>query len=123
GDATHARATAKRRSAQAAAGRSAKKVSNDLDRLIHERTRLAMVSALAANESLSFNDLKGLLGASDGNLSAHARKLEDAGYIACAKSFEGRLPKTDYQLTESGKQALNQYITHMEALIRAVKKS
>src|SRR5690606_29198796 len=109
--------------AQAAAGRSAKKVSNDLDRLIHERTRLAMVSALAANESLSFNDLKGLLGASDGTLSAHARKLEDAGYIACAKSFEGRVPKTDYQLTESGKQALNQYITHMEALIKVVKKS
>lgn len=117
------KASTKRRSLQTELGRSAKKVSNDLDRLIHERTRLAMISALAANESLSFNDFKVLLGASDGNLSAHARKLEDVGYITCNKSFEGRVPRTDYQLTETGRQALDRYIAHMEALIKVVKKS
>jgi len=114
---------AKRSAVQAEVGRSAKKVSHDLDRLIHERTRLAMVSALAASDSLSFNEIKALLGASDGNLSAHARKLEDGGYIACNKSFDGRMPRTDYQLTSAGRQALDRYIAHMEALIKVVKST
>ncbi len=100
---------------------SAKDVGNNLDRLIHERTRLALVSALAANPVLSFNDLKSLLQMSDGNLSAHARKLEDAGYIACSKGYDGRLPRTEYRLTESGRDALQKYIAHMEALILAMK--
>jgi DNA-binding MarR family transcriptional regulator len=94
----------------------------DLDRLIHERIRLGMVSALAANSSLTFNDLKKLLGTTDGNLSVHARKLEEAGYIACSKSFEGRMPRTEYALTESGRKALEKYLNHMEALIQAMKK-
>ena len=93
-----------------------------LDRLIHERTRLALVSALAANSLLTFNDLKSLLDISDGNLSAHARKLEDAGYIDCSKGFDGRMPRTEYRLTGAGRAALQKYIAHMEALIGAVKK-
>ncbi len=93
-----------------------------LDRLIHERMRLGIVSALAANESLTFNDLKKLLKTTDGNLSVHARKLEDAGYIACAKFFDGRLPKTEYRLTAEGRRALERYLDHMEALIRAMRE-
>jgi DNA-binding MarR family transcriptional regulator len=93
----------------------------DLDRLIHERIRLGIISALAANTSLSFNDLKRLLKTTDGNLSVHARKLEDAGYIACSKSFEGRMPKTEYALTASGRRALEKYLNHMEALIQAMR--
>ncbi|HOL71642.1 MAG TPA: transcriptional regulator [Bryobacteraceae bacterium] len=93
-----------------------------LDRLIHERMRLGIVSALAANESLTFNDLKKLLKTSDGNVSVHARKLEEAGYVTCSKSFEGRLPKTEYRLTEAGRQALKRYLDHMEALIRAMRE-
>ena len=93
----------------------------DLDRLIHERIRLGIISALAANSSLSFNDLKRLLKTTDGNLSVHARKLEDAGYIACTKSFEGRMPKTEYALTASGRKALEKYLNHMEALIHAMR--
>ena len=93
----------------------------DLDRLIHERMRLGIVSALAVNDSLSFNDLKKLLQTTDGNLSVHARKLEEAGYITCSKYFEGRLPKTDYRLTSVGRRALERYLAHMEALIEAVK--
>ncbi len=93
----------------------------DLDRLIHERIRLGIISALAANSSLSFNDLKRLLKTTDGNLSVHARKLEDAGYIACAKSFEGRMPKTEYTLTAAGRKALEKYLNHMEALIHAMR--
>jgi DNA-binding MarR family transcriptional regulator len=93
----------------------------DLDRLIHERVRLGIVSALAANESLSFNDLKRLLQTTDGNVSVHARKLEDAGYIECTKSFQGRMPKTEYALTTSGRKALEKYLNHMEALIQAMK--
>ena len=93
-----------------------------LDRLIHERTRLAMVSALAVNASLTFNELKELLAATDGNLSVHARKLEDAGYVACTKSFAGRLPKTEYRLTAAGRRALEKYLDHMEALIRATRE-
>lgn len=91
-----------------------------LDRLIHERVRLAIVSALAVHESLSFNELKALLDASDGNVSVHARKLEDAGYIVCTKGFEGRVPRTEYRLAAEGRRALEQYLSHMEALIKRV---
>lgn len=96
--------------------------STEFDRLIHERLRLGIVSALAVNDSLSFGDLKGLLKTSDGNLSVHARKLEDAGYIACTKFFEGRLPKTEYRLTPAGREALERYLDHMEALIRIARQ-
>ena len=91
------------------------------DRLIHERMRLGIVSALAVNESLSFNDLKKLLDTTDGNLSVHARKLEEADYISCKKFFAGRLPKTEYRLTPAGRQALETYLNQMEALIRATR--
>lgn len=94
-----------------------------LDRLIHERIRLGIVSALAVNDALSFNDLKALLGTTDGNLSVHARKLEEAGYIACAKSFAGRTPKTEYRLSAEGRAALERYLDHMEALIRATRST
>lgn len=93
-----------------------------LDRLIHERLRLGILSALAANESLTFNELKRLLKTTDGNLSVHARKLEDAHYVACTKSFEGRLPKTEYRLTGAGRRALERYLDHMEALIQAMRE-
>jgi DNA-binding transcriptional ArsR family regulator len=93
-----------------------------LDRLIHERLRLGIVSALAANESLTFNELKKLLKTTDGNLSVHARKLEDAHYITCTKSFQGRLPKTEYRLTAGGRRALERYLDHMEALIQAMRE-
>jgi len=93
----------------------------ELDRLIHERIRLGIISALAVNDSLSFNDLKRLLHTTDGNLSVHARKLEDAEYITCDKSFEGRVPKTEYRLTALGRRALERYLDHMEALIRATR--
>jgi len=93
-----------------------------LDRLIHERLRLGIVSALAANESLTFNELKKLLKTTDGNLSVHARKLEDAHYITCTKSFEGRLPRTEYRLTATGRRALEPYLDHMEALIQAMRE-
>lgn len=92
-----------------------------LDRLIHERLRLGIVSALAVNDSLSFSDLKKLMKTTDGNLSVHARKLEEADYIACTKSFEGRMPKTEYRLTASGRRALERYLDHMEALIHATR--
>jgi DNA-binding MarR family transcriptional regulator len=91
------------------------------DRLIHERLRLGIVSALAANESLTFSDLKRLVDSTDGNLSVHARKLEDAGYITCTKSFDGRLPKTEYQLTTAGRRALENYLNHMETLIQKMR--
>lgn len=91
-----------------------------LDRVIHERVRLAIVSALAVHEALSFNELKALLETSDGNVSVHARKLEDAGYITCTKGFEGRVPRTEYRLAPAGRLALEQYLAHMEALIRRV---
>ena len=92
-----------------------------LDRLIHERLRLGIVSALAVNDSLSFNDLKDLMKTTDGNLSVHARKLEEAHYVTCHKSFEGRVPKTSYALTPLGRRALERYLDHMEALIRAAR--
>lgn len=96
--------------------------ATNLDRLIHERTRLGIVSALAVNSSLTFNELKQLLRVTDGNLSVHARKLEDAGYVACTKSFAGRLPRTEYRLTAAGRRALEKYLGHMEALIRATRE-
>ena len=94
----------------------------ELDRLIHERMRLAIVSALAVNESLSFNELKRLLDTTDGNLSVHARKLEEADYIVCTKTFEGRVPRTEYRLSAAGRRALERYLDHMEALIRATRE-
>ncbi|HEV8209864.1 MAG TPA: transcriptional regulator [Vicinamibacterales bacterium] len=93
----------------------------ELDRLIHERLRLGIVSALAVNERLTFNDLKRLLQTTDGNLSVHARKLEDAQYIGCDKTFEGRVPRTEYRLTAAGRRAFEKYLSHMEALIKAVR--
>jgi DNA-binding MarR family transcriptional regulator len=93
-----------------------------LDRLVHDRTRLAMLSALAVNPSLSFSELKQLLKVTDGNLSVHARRLEEAGYVRCDKSFRGRVPKTEYRLTPLGRQALEQYLNHMEALIHAARR-
>jgi DNA-binding MarR family transcriptional regulator len=93
----------------------------NIDRLIHERMRLGIVSALAANDALTFNDLKKLLQTTDGNISVHARKLEDAGYITCEKSFEARMPRTEYRLTSSGRKALHKYLDHMEALIGAMR--
>lgn len=104
-------------------GARAKHLAPSLDRLIHERMRLGIVSALAANESLTFNDLKGLMNTTDGNLSVHARKLEEGGYIVCTKSFEGRTPKTEYKLTASGKRALENYLSHMETLIHQMRNS
>lgn len=114
----------KRRSSEPQAVQSASMDAaqiTELDRLIHERTRLAIISALAVNEILSFNDLKALLNTTDGNLSVHARKLEEAEYIVCNKSFEGRIPKTEYKITEAGRHALNRYLNHMEKLIQATR--
>ncbi|MEO6445374.1 MAG: transcriptional regulator [Gemmatimonadaceae bacterium] len=93
-----------------------------LDRLIHERIRLGIVSALAVNDSLSFKALKALMATTDGNLSVHARKLEDAGYVRCTKLFENRMPKTDYELTTAGRRALERYLGHMEAIIKATRE-
>jgi DNA-binding MarR family transcriptional regulator len=103
-------------------GRGAAEGPLALDRLIHERLRLGILSALAVNESLTFNDLKKLMQTTDGNLSVHARKLEEAEYIACTKTFEGRVPKTEYTITPSGRRALERYLDHMEALIRATRE-
>jgi DNA-binding MarR family transcriptional regulator len=101
---------------------SADAVAPDLDRLIHERMRLGIVSALAVNDSLTFNQLKALLRTTDGNLSVHARRLEESDYIACTKSFDGRLPKTEFRLTAAGRRALERYLNHMEALIQATRE-
>ena len=101
--------------------KAAENVSNELDKVIHERMRLGIVSALAANEKMSFGDLKKLLDTTDGNLSVHARKLEEAGYVDCKKSFAGRTPLTEYKITSSGRKALERYLDHMEALIKAMK--
>jgi DNA-binding HxlR family transcriptional regulator len=101
-------------------GKREPRVGN-IDRLIHERLRLGIVSVLAVNDRLTFNDLKRLLDTTDGNLSVHARKLEDAQYIACEKTFAGRLPRTEYRLTPAGRRALDKYLAHMEALIKAVR--
>lgn len=121
----HERVTSERSGAvgpaKAPPGRDA--VSPDLDRLIHERIRLGIVSALAVNRSLTFNELKAFLKTTDGNLSVHARRLEEADYIVCTKSFDGRLPKTEYRLTAAGRKALERYLNHMEALIRATREA
>ena len=100
-----------------------KSAAPNLDRLIHERLRLGIISALAANESLTFSELKNLMNTTDGNLSVHARKLEEAGYISCTKYFEGRLPKTEYKLTAAGRTALENYISHMESLIKQMRNT
>ena len=96
-------------------------VSTALDKLIHDRVRLAIISALAVNDRVSFTDLRDLLALTDGNLSVHARKLEDAGYVQCQKGFDGRVPKSEYRLTPVGKRALERYLAHMEALIKAAR--
>ena len=111
-DETGARSTGERSESDALA----------LDRVIHERMRLGIVSALAANEVLTFTELRALMGTSDGNLSVHARRLEDAGYVASHKGFEGRVPRTEFRLTAAGRQALERYLDHMEALIRAARE-
>jgi DNA-binding HxlR family transcriptional regulator len=111
-----------RPSPRRAGGRAAAGVSSSLDRIIHERLRLGIVSALAVNSSLSFNELKELMRATDGNLSVHARRLEEAGYIACSKTFAGRVPRTEYRLTAAGRRALERYLDHMEALIQATRE-
>jgi DNA-binding HxlR family transcriptional regulator len=95
---------------------------HEIDRLIHERLRLGIISALAVNDSLTFNELKHSVKTSDGNLSVHARKLEEAGYVACTKSFDGRTPKTEYSLTAAGRRALERYLNHMEAVIGRMRK-
>jgi DNA-binding HxlR family transcriptional regulator len=107
---------------ESAAAPSPEALPANLDRLIHERVRLGIVSALAVNRSLTFNELKASLKTTDGNLSVHARKLEEADYIVCTKSFDGRLPKTEYRLTAAGRRALERYLNHMEALIRATRE-
>ena len=112
---------ARRPGLAAVRGEDASRSSLELDRLIHERVRLAIVSALAVNESLTFNELKHLLGTSDGNLSVHARRLEDAGYLECLKAFAGRVPRTEYRLTPVGREALERYLAHMEGLIRSTR--
>jgi DNA-binding MarR family transcriptional regulator len=101
--------------------KAAGNVSGELDKVIHERMRLGIISALAANEKLSFTELKNLLNTTDGNISVHARKLEEAGYLTCEKSFKGRTPLTEYAITKEGKKALERYLNHMEALIKAMK--
>ena len=121
GPARRPEARAKGRGFEVVPGAAIEGALPELDRLIHERIRLGIVSALAVNESLTFNDLKALLDTTDGNLSVHARKLEEAEYVVCAKSFEGRMPKTEYRLTSSGRKALDRYLNHMEALIRATR--
>jgi len=101
--------------------RAAETVSGELDRVIHERMRLGIISALAANEKLSFGELKKLLNTTDGNISVHARRLEEAGYVTMQKSFKGRVPLTEYAITKEGRKALERYLDHMEALIKAMK--
>lgn len=100
---------------------AAESISTELEKVIHERLRLGIISALAANERMSFGDLKTLLQTTDGNVSVHARKLEDAGYVECLKSFNGRIPLTEYRITTQGREALTKYLNHMEALINAMK--
>ncbi len=111
----------KGRPLQSVKGQASPEGAMALDRLIHERMRLGILSALAVNDSLSFNDLKRLMRTTDGNLSVHARKLEDANYILCTKSFEGRVPKTEYAISSVGRRALERYLDHMESLIHAAR--
>jgi DNA-binding MarR family transcriptional regulator len=117
-----ARQRAKPRLAESSAAGRAPGPAQQLDRLVHERLRLGILSALAVTDSLTFTELKKLLDTTDGNLSVHARKLEEAGYIACAKGFEGRVPRTDYKLTGAGRRALDRYVDHMERLIQAMRE-
>ncbi|HUF66915.1 MAG TPA: transcriptional regulator [Gemmatimonadaceae bacterium] len=107
---------------RAVRGRAVGSAAPELDRLIHERLRLGIVSALAVNDSLTFNDLKKLMRTTDGNLSVHARRLEEAGYVTCTKSFEHRMPRTEYRLTTLGRRALERYLDHMEAIIHATRE-
>lgn len=116
-----ARSEREKKAPAAVPGPSAVFTAPKLDRLIHERLRLGILSALAVNQSLTFNELKKLLDTTDGNLSVHARKLEEAAYVACTKSFEGRVPRTEYRLTAAGRKALDRYLDHMEALIQAMR--
>lgn len=109
--------------ARARGERPASAAAPDLDRIIHERVRLGIISTLAVHDALTFNALKTLLQLTDGNLSVHARKLEEAGYVGCTKSFDGRIPRTEYRLTAAGRKALDRYLAHMEALIRATRGS
>jgi DNA-binding transcriptional ArsR family regulator len=118
---TRARAT-KPVTRPAAPDTTVKPLPQRLDRVIHDRTRLAILSALAATEPMTFNDLKDITGTTDGNLSVHARKLEEAGYVHCEKSFAGRTPRTEYRLSSAGRRALEKYLDHMDALIRATRK-
>ena len=118
----HAEGGGARRPGGPARSASVKAAVPDFDRVIHERVRLAIVSALAVNEAMTFGDLKALLDATDGNLSVHARKLEDAGYVVCTKGFAGRVPRTEYRLSPAGRKALEKYLAHMEALIRATRR-
>ncbi len=113
---------AKSAAVKKAAPAAAPETAVDLDRVIHEKTRLAIVSALAVTPSITFNEMKAVLKATDGNVSVHARKLEEAGYIATKKSFQGRIPKTEYSLTAAGRRALEKYLNHMEAIIRATRR-
>ncbi len=111
-----------RRITEVAGAVSAPAGAQKFDRLVHERLRLGILSALSVNETLAFNELKKLLDTTDGNLSVHARKLEEAGYISCSKSFEGRMPKTEYRITVSGRRALERYLDHMETLIQVMRE-
>ena len=115
--------TSKQKPKLVQADKAAENVSNELDKVIHERMRLGIISTLAANKKLSFSELKKLLNTTDGNISVHARKLEDAGYLVCEKSFKARKPLTEYKITKNGRKALKKYLDHMEALIAAVKNS
>jgi DNA-binding transcriptional ArsR family regulator len=111
-----------RRGPEVAGAITAPAGAQKLDRLVHERLRLGILSALSVNEALAFNELKKLLDTTDGNLSVHARKLEEAGYISCSKSFEGRMPKTEYRIAVPGRRALERYLDHMEALIQVMRE-
>jgi Bacterial regulatory protein, arsR family. len=116
-----AKSAAARKSGEKPATRIVETHIPDFDRIIHEKTRLATISALAVNQTLTFSELKGILKTTDGNVSVHARKLEDAGYISCKKSFAGRVPRTEYSLTAAGRRALERYLNHMEALIKTAR--
>jgi DNA-binding transcriptional ArsR family regulator len=116
------KAGAARESGEVSGARQANLSPQRLDRVIHDRTRLAILAALAASETLSFTDLKATTGTTDGNLSVHARRLEEAGYVLCGKSFAGRTPRTEYRLSAAGRRAFEKYLDHMDALIKAARK-
>jgi DNA-binding transcriptional ArsR family regulator len=117
------KARAEQTSARVARAEPARPLPQRLDRVIHDRTRLAILAALAASETLSFTELRSLTGTTDGNLSVHARRLEDAGFVLCEKTFAGRTPRTDYRLSAAGRRALEQYLDHMDALIKATRRT